>query len=60
MAKVIIYTTPTCGFCRMAKEYFVENKIDFEEKDVDTDEKAREEAVGKSGQSLVVFDTKQY
>lgn len=50
MAKVTIYTTPTCGFCKMAKEYFMENNIDFEEKDVTTDEEARDEAVGKSGQ----------
>ncbi|MFA4931092.1 MAG: glutaredoxin domain-containing protein [Patescibacteria group bacterium] len=50
MAKVTIYTTPTCGFCKMAKEYFRENNVDFEEKDVAADAVAQEEAVGKSGQ----------
>lgn len=50
MAKVIIYTSPTCGFCRLAKEYFRENEVEFEEKDVASDQQARQEAVEKSGQ----------
>ena len=52
MAKVkpTIYTTPTCGFCKMAKAFFIKNNVDFTEKDVSTDAKAREEMIEVSGQ----------
>ncbi len=50
MAKVTIYTTPTCVYCKMSKAFFAENKISYEEKNVLEDEKAREEMVQKSGQ----------
>lgn len=51
MAKsVTIYTTPTCVYCKMAKEFFKKNNIQYTEKDVATDEKAREEMVEKSHQ----------
>lgn len=50
MAQVTIYTTPTCGYCKAAKEYFKENNIDYSEKDVSTDDKAREDMITKSGQ----------
>jgi glutaredoxin-like YruB-family protein len=50
MAKVKVYSTPECPWCKKAKEFLKENKIEFEEKDVSTDEKAKEEMVEKSGQ----------
>lgn len=50
MAKVTIYTTPSCAYCKMAKKFFEENDVDYEEKDVVDDEAARKEAVEKSGQ----------
>ncbi|MBU0648339.1 glutathione S-transferase N-terminal domain-containing protein [Patescibacteria group bacterium] len=50
MAKVRIYTTATCGFCKLAKEFFREKDVEFEEKDVTDDEEARNEAIEKSGQ----------
>lgn len=48
--KVVIYTTPECAYCKMAKEFFKQNNISYEEKDVSADDKAREEMVAKSGQ----------
>ncbi|MFH1759260.1 MAG: glutaredoxin family protein [Patescibacteria group bacterium] len=48
--KIIVYSTPTCVYCRMAEEFFKEHDVDFEEKDVAQDIKAREEMVEKSGQ----------
>lgn len=30
--KVVIYTSNTCTYCDMAKEYFKANEIEFEEK----------------------------
>mgnify|MGYP001070401115 CR=1 FL=1 len=50
MKKVTIYSTPTCVYCKMAKDFFKENKVDYTEKDVSTDDKAREEMVDKSHQ----------
>jgi glutaredoxin-like YruB-family protein len=48
--KVKIYSTPTCPYCKMAKDFFKEKKIKFENIDVSEDEKAGKEMVDKSGQ----------
>lgn len=50
MKNVTIYTTPTCVYCKMTKEFFKENNINYEEKDVSADAQAREEMIKKSGQ----------
>lgn len=47
---VTIYTTPSCVYCKMAKSFFQENNIQYEEKNVASDDAAREEMVKKSGQ----------
>ncbi len=49
MAKVTIYTTPTCIHCRHAKEFFKAHNVVYEEKDVAFDEEARHEMIHKSG-----------
>ncbi|MDP3015155.1 MAG: glutaredoxin domain-containing protein [bacterium] len=45
-----IYTTQICPYCVMAKEYFKEKNICYEEYDVAADEKASEEMIAKSQQ----------
>lgn len=50
MAKVIIYSTPTCVYCKMAKAFFAKNNVAYEEHDVASDMKAREDMVNKSHQ----------
>ena len=50
MHKVIIYSTPSCVYCKMAKEYFAKNNVAYEEHDVASDMKAREEMLEKSQQ----------
>ena len=56
---VKIYTTPTCAYCHAAMEFFKEHSIAFEEFNVFTDLKAREEMIQKSGQMGVpVIDVK--
>lgn len=50
MKKVIVYSTPTCHFCHLAKDFFTEKGVAFEDKDVMTDLVARQEMVTKSGQ----------
>lgn len=50
MANVKIYSTPTCPWCMKAKEFMKENKVDFTDVDVSTDQKAAQEMMEKSGQ----------
>ena len=50
MKKVIIYSTPTCHFCHMAKDYFKENAIAYDNFDVSVDQEKRKEMMEKSGQ----------
>lgn len=50
MKKVKIYTTPTCVYCKMAKDFFNENNIKYEEHSVVSDLERRKEMVEKSGQ----------
>lgn len=49
-ARAIIYTTPSCVYCKMAKEFFKKNNVVYEEHDVAVDLRAREEMLKKSGQ----------
>lgn len=50
MPKVKIYTTPTCVYCKMIKEFFKDNNIEYEEVNVASDQKALDEMIKKSGQ----------
>lgn len=50
MAKVKIYSTPTCPYCNLAKDFFKQNKIAYEEIDVGKDQKQAEHMVKISGQ----------
>ena len=50
MKKVTIYTTLSCGYCKMAKEFFKENNVNYSEKDVGSDPTALQEMIAKSKQ----------
>lgn len=50
MQSVTIYTTPSCHFCHMAKEFFKANNIAYTEYDVAGDVVKRKEMIEKSGQ----------
>lgn len=45
---VIVYSTPTCPYCRQVKEFLAQNNIAFVDKNVATDLSAREEMKTKS------------
>jgi glutaredoxin 3 len=47
---VTIYTTPTCGYCKVAKEYFKTQHVPFTEHNVASDQRKAEEMLRKSGQ----------
>ncbi len=53
MKSVKVYSTPTCPYCTMAKDFLKEHNISFEEVDVSENQKAAEEMVKKSGQTGV-------
>ncbi len=48
--KVKIYSTPTCPYCKQAKDFLKQNKIEFTDVDVSTNQKAANEMIEKSGQ----------
>ena len=51
MAKsVSIYTTPTCVYCKMTKDFFKQNNVEYQEFDVSSDLEKRKEMIEKSGQ----------
>ena len=45
---VIVYSTTTCPYCNMLKNYLKENGVAFSEKLVDQDDAAREEMMKES------------
>lgn len=51
--KVIVYSTDTCPFCTMAKDFLKENKIKFEEHNVADNPAKLREMLAKSGQTGV-------
>ncbi len=53
MKEVIIYTTPGCIYCVMAKNWFRENNVNFTEHNVAASEEKREEMIKKTGQMAV-------
>lgn len=50
MKEVTIYSTPTCHFCHMAKDYFDEKGVKYKDYNVMEDLEKRQEMVEKTGQ----------
>ncbi|MCS7180798.1 MAG: glutathione S-transferase N-terminal domain-containing protein [bacterium] len=48
--KVILYSTKTCPFCRLVKDFLKQNNIEFIDYDVGEDREKLDEMVKKSGQ----------
>nr|MDO8080248.1 glutaredoxin domain-containing protein [Candidatus Freyarchaeota archaeon] len=55
MAKVKVYSTPTCPYCKMVKEFLRKKSVEFEDIDISCDEEAVKELFQKSGR----FDVPQ-
>jgi len=51
--RVILFTTPSCSYCRMAKKYLREQGIRFKDVDVSRDQAAARDMVKRSGQQGV-------
>jgi len=50
MQNVTIYSTPSCHFCHLAKDFFKEKNVAYTEYNVASDLERRKEMVQKSGQ----------
>jgi glutaredoxin 3 len=50
VAKVKVYSTPTCPWCVKMKDYLKSQKVDFENVDVSADREAAMDMVKKTGQ----------
>lgn len=56
---VTIYSTPTCGFCLMAKDYFDDNDIKYTERDLTVDEEALNfvlKTLGQAATPVITID----
>jgi glutaredoxin-like YruB-family protein len=51
--RVIIFTTPSCSFCRSAKAYLRQKGVPFKDVDVSRDSSAARDMVRRSGQQGV-------
>ncbi|MDO8569788.1 MAG: glutaredoxin domain-containing protein [bacterium] len=61
MKKVEIYSTESCHFCHMAKEFFATSNVPFTNYNVGADTVKRAEMMEKSGQMgvpVIVIDDK--
>jgi glutaredoxin 3 len=50
MNTVTVYSTPSCHFCHMAKDFFTANNIPYQDFNVAEDNEKRQEMIKKSGQ----------
>ncbi len=48
--KIKVYSTPTCPYCKLVKDYLVEQQLPFEDIDVAANGEAAKEMVKISGQ----------
>jgi glutaredoxin 3 len=48
--EVIIYSTPTCHYCQMAKAFFQNNSVTYTEHNVAEDADKRQEMIELTGQ----------
>ncbi len=48
--RVIVFTTPTCTYCRAVKRYLREHKIKFKDVDISRDERAARDVMRRTGQ----------
>ena len=62
MIKILMYGTPTCGDCILAKQVFAENSIAYDYIDISNDEKATQKVIelnnGIRRIPVIVFEDK--
>ncbi|MDM8534872.1 glutaredoxin family protein [Clostridiaceae bacterium HSG29] len=53
--KVVVFSSNTCSYCNMAKEYLKEKGVEFEEKNVSEDAEARKELISNGFMGVPVI-----
>ena len=53
MARVVLFSTSTCSWCRRTKRYLKEQRVPFKEVNVERDPDAAKDIVRKTGQTGV-------
>ncbi|MBF4693182.1 glutaredoxin family protein [Fusibacter ferrireducens] len=53
--KVVVFSSNTCGYCTMAKEYLTEKGVAYEERNVSNDIEARKELMSKGFMGVPVI-----
>ncbi len=57
MEKVLVYSSNTCPYCTLAKDYLADKGVEFEERNVQEDDNARKELMemGHMGVPVIVI-----
>lgn len=58
MKNIKVFTSSTCPYCTLAKDYLDEKGVEYEEKNITTDGDARQELIdlGHTGVPVIVVD----
>ncbi len=59
-SKITLYSTTTCPYCKMEAAWLSQRKVSYKEIHVDSDQKAAEDMVNKTGQMGVPVTAIQY
>lgn len=61
MADITIYTSSTCPYCTLAKDYLNEKNVSYTEKNIQEDSEARKElmSMGHMGVPVIVVDEEE-
>jgi glutaredoxin len=54
---VTVYSSPSCGFCHMAMDYFDQKGVKYTEKDISVDNDALQFVLEKVGQAVTPIIT---
>jgi glutaredoxin 3 len=50
VSRVILFSTPSCSWCKRAKRYLKENRVRFKEVNIEGDPEAAQDLIKKTGQ----------
>ena len=50
MSSIKVYSTPTCPYCHLLKDFLKQKNVEFDDIDVAADQQAAKEMIAKSGQ----------
>lgn len=60
MKNIIVYTSNTCPYCKMVKDYLQSKSMPFQERNISTDVEAQKELIKKGLRSIPVISIEGY